>query len=553
MKKHSLVKGFVSLVFMLCLLITFSSPVQGATTYFVTNTTSSGAGSLRQAILSANANPGQDTIAFNIPTSDPGYASPLGVWVFHLTTVLPMLEDPSGVIIDGSTQPGYNPDLPGLIVEHTDSILVGADLLTIVSSNNTVKNLGLFLSRGDGIVLQGSSNYIQDNQIFSSAGYGIYFGAGADSNIVYGNNICGHTLDAIRLFNANGAIIENNIIGVLPSYYAPAGRNQANGITLLGSNNNVIDHNVISYNMQIGVQLNQSITNTIIDNTIGLDDSRTIDLGNGGHGLELLDSSNNSVTENWISGNESDGIRLTGSLSMGNIVQQNWIGTAYSAPIPNAHHGIALYDGAHQNTIGSDSDAELYNVVLGNGWSGIVVVDSPLGANVIGNNSIYSQGFYGIHINNSPGNAIVSNRVAGNGVLGNSAGVRVENSSGISDTTDYNLLWSNQIFNNYGKGIQLVGDANNNISRPIILSASCSQVSGTACPDCWVQVFSDLYDEGRYYDGLTTADGSGHFSVAIHATGQIITAVAIDVPGNSSEFSLAYTACFRVSLPILMK
>jgi hypothetical protein len=157
MKKHSLVKGFVSLVFMLCLLITFSSPVQGATTYFVTNTTSSGAGSLRQAILSANANPGQDTIAFNIPTSDPGYASPLGVWVFHLTTVLPMLEDPSGVIIDGSTQPGYNPDLPGLIVEHTDSILVGAGLLTIVSSNNTVKNLGLFLSRGDGIVPRGAA------------------------------------------------------------------------------------------------------------------------------------------------------------------------------------------------------------------------------------------------------------------------------------------------------------------------------------------------------------------------------------------------------------
>ena len=238
---------------------------------------------------------------------------------------------------------------------------------------------------------------------------------------------------------------------------------------------------------------------------------------------------------------------------MGNIVQRNWIGTAYSAPIPNAHHGIALYAGAHQNTIGSDSDSELNNVVLGNGWSGIVVVDAPLGANVIGNNNIYSQGFYGIHINNSPGNAIVSNRIAGNGVLEDSAGVRVENSSGTSDTSDDNLLWSNQIFNNYGKGIQLVGDANNYISRPVILSASCSQVSGTACPGCWVQVFSDLYDEGRSYEGLTTADGSGHFSVAINAEWQNITAVAIDGPGNSSEFSLPYTACFRLSLPLLMK
>ena len=37
------------------------------TTFTVTNTNDSGAGSLRQAILDANANPGGDTIAFGIP------------------------------------------------------------------------------------------------------------------------------------------------------------------------------------------------------------------------------------------------------------------------------------------------------------------------------------------------------------------------------------------------------------------------------------------------------------------------------------------------------
>ena len=40
-----------------------------AATFTVTNTNDSGAGSLRQAILDANANPGLDTIAFNIPGS----------------------------------------------------------------------------------------------------------------------------------------------------------------------------------------------------------------------------------------------------------------------------------------------------------------------------------------------------------------------------------------------------------------------------------------------------------------------------------------------------
>jgi hypothetical protein len=41
-----------------------------AATYTVTNTNDSGAGSLRQAIIDTNNNPGPDTIAFNIPKSD---------------------------------------------------------------------------------------------------------------------------------------------------------------------------------------------------------------------------------------------------------------------------------------------------------------------------------------------------------------------------------------------------------------------------------------------------------------------------------------------------
>src|SRR5215471_6308886 len=42
-----------------------ATPAQ--TTFVVTNTNDSGAGSLRQAILDANANAGADTINFNIP------------------------------------------------------------------------------------------------------------------------------------------------------------------------------------------------------------------------------------------------------------------------------------------------------------------------------------------------------------------------------------------------------------------------------------------------------------------------------------------------------
>ena len=63
----------------------------------MTNTADSGAGSLRQAILDANAAAGADTIAFNIPGSGPFLIQPL--------TLLPPLAGET--TLDGTTQPGY--------------------------------------------------------------------------------------------------------------------------------------------------------------------------------------------------------------------------------------------------------------------------------------------------------------------------------------------------------------------------------------------------------------------------------------------------------------
>ena len=67
-----------------------------ADTYTVTNTADSGAGSLRQAILDANAHPGTDTIAFSIPGA--------GVQTIAVpVTALPVITSP--VVIDGRRSP----------------------------------------------------------------------------------------------------------------------------------------------------------------------------------------------------------------------------------------------------------------------------------------------------------------------------------------------------------------------------------------------------------------------------------------------------------------
>ena len=67
-----------------------------ATTYTVTTTADSGAGSLRQAILDANTNAGADTIAFDIPGS--------GVHTITPLTALPAITQ--SLTIDGYTQTG---------------------------------------------------------------------------------------------------------------------------------------------------------------------------------------------------------------------------------------------------------------------------------------------------------------------------------------------------------------------------------------------------------------------------------------------------------------
>src|SRR5689334_196222 len=78
-------------------------------TYTVTNVNDSGPGSLRQAILDANANPGGDAIAFNIPGPAPHVIAP--------QSPLPVITD--SVSVAGRTQPGYSATTGAPVIELT--------------------------------------------------------------------------------------------------------------------------------------------------------------------------------------------------------------------------------------------------------------------------------------------------------------------------------------------------------------------------------------------------------------------------------------------------
>ncbi len=184
--------------------------------------------SLREAIELANANPGTDTITFQIPGSGPYIIQPL--------TVLPTITDP--VVLDGTSQTGF-PGTP--IIQINGGGLAGAGLtLGTGSSGSTVKGMDTYNFSGAGILIQTNNNLIE----------GDYLGTGVSGTAAGPGNQIG--IDVV-----NGA---NNIIGG----------------TVAGSGN------VIAFNTGAAVTVDTGTGNAIRQNSI-FANRQGIVLVNGGN------------------------------------------------------------------------------------------------------------------------------------------------------------------------------------------------------------------------------------------------------------------------------
>jgi len=236
---------------------------------------------------------------------------------------------------------------------------------------------------------------------------------------------------------------------------------------------------------------------------------------------------------NVISGNDT-GVRISGVATAANVVTGNFIGTDASGTVavPN-RHGVYIADGAQQNTI---SD----NVISGNSSYGVLIVDGSnqtiVSGNFIGTNATgdaaLPNGDSGVHIAYGADN----NTIGGLG-LTTANRIAFNNRDGVSVTEDAtgNAIRRNSIHSNGGKGIDLTNGGNNELTPPVI--TGFDPVRGTACPDCAIDVFYDDEDEGRVYEGSTTASGGGNWSFAGSLEGPNVTATATDADGNTSEFS----------------
>ena len=297
------------------LVLWLAAAALSAATFTVTNIDDTGAGSFRQAILDANAAPGADTIAFNIPGA--------GVHTISPVTALPFITDP--VVIDGYSQPGASPntDPEGfngtLLIELSGASSAPMNGLGISAGGSTVRGLvinrfaGLSTDSGNAILLNtNGGNHIEGNFLGTDAGGTTAQGNEDDAIIVGsdGNFIGGPTPAARNVISANGRVslfiitsgnvVQGNFIGTQKDGLSPLGNQSAIGFVGGGfADNNTIggtaagEGNVIAFNDIWGVvaEFASHTGNVIRGNSIHDNGLLGIDLGTGGpHANDALDA-----------------------------------------------------------------------------------------------------------------------------------------------------------------------------------------------------------------------------------------------------------------------
>ncbi len=190
-------------------------------TYFVTNTADSGAGSLRAALSS-----GASVIDFNIPKTDPGFNSTTGVFTIAPASALPPISL-APVIIDGTSEPGYTTAGYPIIQISGNNAGAGVDGLDVSVNQVTITGLAINQFGGSGISLSGQGNdvivgdFLGTDATGTAAlpnGNGISISSSGNTigGSVSGNLISGNALAGVLVAGSSttGNTIEGNLIGV---------------------------------------------------------------------------------------------------------------------------------------------------------------------------------------------------------------------------------------------------------------------------------------------------------------------------------------------------
>lgn len=558
-------------------------PAPGRADIFtVTNTTDGGPGSLRQAILDANAHPNasaidRDQIHFAIPGSD--------VQTIFPRPPLPDITDP--VVVDGFTQPGSLPNT-NPVGQGLNTVLKieldGWDLLwygnglTITCGNTTVR--GLIISRFlDGIVCRRdggnliAGNFLGTDRTGTFAPVTQIIGReprqlngvtldNSEANRIGGRDAASRNLISGASFadvyikgpNSRANVVEGNLMGTNASGMASVVNGSAYSVWLEdGASENLIGGTVIearnvmgssemSGGYYVGVAFAPTVNglappfaNLVKGNFMGLNvtgkgaiDADSYGVAVGGHHNVI--GGTEPGAGNIISGNRGGGM-LIGLDSeewaaTENVIQGNFIGTDDSGTLPlgNGRWGIRVGDRANNNTIGGTEPGAGNRIAYT--YTGLFA-DPPVGMGI---------GFYSDFQGGSVGNAILGNLIYGNEKLG----------------IDHNM----DLVSANDPGDADIGP-NDLQNYPVLTSADFASgaviIRGTlesqANQSYRLEFFGDTaadaleFGEGRAFLGganlITGADGTAAFEWAWPCPAGVrsVSATATDSNGSTSEFS----------------
>jgi hypothetical protein len=448
-------------------------------TFSVTNGNDSGLGSLKQAILNANALPGPDTIF-------------IGGGAIKLSTYLPAITDRVEIIgtsnaeIDGSAIVGS--------VDANNGF--GFMLLGPGSSHSILRNLTIYGFELGGIAMVDSSdNHIYANFIGTSPKinvtsrmvHGILVDGGTGNVIggIYANRIGGNDFGIRVTGGAVGTIIDGNTIGAtnLGDQYVAITRANNTGILIEDAKETAIGKsrqlkNTIGHNNTFGIKLASGASSTtIVNNTIGVLDFSVAYYQEWGIFVDgarstVIGAFNQSTFSNSITNQGAGGIWFKpASDDPGSIIEGNHIAS-------NKGPGIYITRETSATTA-VPALSIVSNNIQGNTGAGIEFrcfgqrFDARIESNQLG-------GSRGTNGGSGNGAGIVVDRtdgvvIGGTGTLGNSIvassgeGILVKNSTDVSVVGNHiGEVWDGKRWvelGNAGHGIHLVSSGRIEIGR----------------------------------------------------------------------------------------
>lgn len=501
----------------------------------VTNTATSGAGSLNQAVVDANANANASVITFNIPGAGP-----------HSINIAAIPQFSTRIALDGMSQPGATRNTAAIdqACNAVQKIVLNGGAVFLAAPNCVLRN----------VALQNAAAVIQS--VDHCRIEGCYIGT-----------------------DATGLVAASAVIGV----------DVSGGSNVVGGRYSGA-RNVIAASTSYGVRLSGGLAkrNQVMGNFIGVSANGSTDLGSVAEGILVQNGPNtiggaSSPMRNVIAGNNGQQIDLRIDAADSVRVEGNYIGvdctaTALVETGPMALNGVnvaeADYAVIKSNVIGG----QMYGVRFTGATTGTLVHGNHIGTNPSGT-GVFTLGANGIAVASGTRVQIGGTNVGEGNVVANAAlaGITVQGA-----TTVNNPIRGNRTFANGGLGIDLgttgvtPNDANdadtgpNNLQNfPVLTSAGSSggitTIRGSiqVAPGDWNKLMHIEFFTGATCDGSgngegsiylgsrpmqISAAGSAQFASSFFTTvplGAVITATATLLNGSLSNTS-EYSACVTV-------